>query len=175
MNSDKQIATFAGGCFWCTEAVFQRVEGVIKATPGYTGGHVENPTYEQVTTGETGHAEAIQIEFDPKIVTFEYLLKIHFVTHDPTTLNQQGNDIGPQYRSAVFYHDDNQLEITDNYIKNLRESKKHTKPIVTEVKKFEKFYEAEDYHKNYYNNNMDKPYCMIVIEPKLEKLEKILG
>ncbi|HRN86856.1 MAG TPA: peptide-methionine (S)-S-oxide reductase MsrA [Candidatus Dojkabacteria bacterium] len=160
------IATFAGGCFWCTEAIFQHIDGVLKVTPGYSGGDIENPTYNQVSTGETGHAEAVQIEFDPIIVDFEHLLKVHFETHDPTTLNQQGNDIGTQYRSIVFYHNEKQLVIIIKVLKSL----KFEKPIVTEVKKFEKFYEAEDYHKNYYNNHKNQPYCQIIITPKLEKV-----
>ena len=149
MTKKISLATFAGGCFWCTEAIFQRIDGVLKVTPGYSGGDLPNPTYDQVSTGETGHAEAIQIEFDPKIIDFEYLLKVHFETHNPTTLNQQGNDTGTQYRSIVFYHDEKQLEIINKVLKSL----KFEKPIVTEVKEFEKFYEAEDYHKNYYNNH----------------------
>lgn len=165
MNKEISLATFAGGCFWCTEAVFQRVKGVLKVTPGYSGGHISNPTYEQVTSGDTGHAEAIQIEFDPDVVNYEYLLKIHFKTHDPTTLNQQGNDIGTQYRSIVFYHNENQLEVIKKVLKTLT----YEKPIVTEVKEFVKFYEAEDYHKNYYNEHKSQPYCQIIIKPKLEK------
>lgn len=169
-----KLATFAGGCFWCTEAIFLRIKGVTKVTPGYSGGHVMNPTYEQVTTGNTGHAEAVQIEFDPTLVTYEYLLEIHFATHDPTTLNRQGNDTGPQYRSVVFYHDENQKNSVVKYLEELEAMNSYEKPIVTEVKKFEKFYEAEDYHKNYYNKNMTLPYCKVVIEPKLEKLKNIL-
>lgn len=165
MTKKISLATFAGGCFWCTEAIFQRIDGVLKVTPGYSGGDLPNPTYDQVSTGETGHAEALQIEFDPKIIDFEYLLKVHFETHNPTTLNQQGNDTGTQYRSIVFYHDEKQLEIINKVLKSL----KFEKPIVTEVKEFEKFYEAEDYHKNYYNNHKNLPYCQIVIKPKLEK------
>lgn len=165
MKEPISIATFAGGCFWCTEAVFQQIKGVLRVSPGYCGGHVSNPTYEQVSTGETGHAEVVQIEFDPEIVDFEELLKVHFETHDPTTLNQQGNDVGTQYRSAVFYHDESQRESTHRFIKSL----KLEKSIVTEVTKFEKFYEAEDYHRNYYNNHKNQPYCKIIIQPKLEK------
>lgn len=162
-------ATFAGGCFWCTEAVFQRIKGVSKVTPGYSGGHKPNPTYEEVSTGETGHAQAIQIEFDPEIVDYEELLKVHFETHDPTTLNQQQYDVGTQYRSAVFYHDESQRVSTQSFIKSLKLGKQ----VVTEVKKFEKFYEAEDYHKNYYNNHKNQPYCKIIIEHKLEMLRRI--
>lgn len=159
------IATFGGGCFWCTEAIFQRIDGVLKVTPGYSGGEVQNPTYEEVSSGSTGHAEVIQIEFDPKIIDFEYLLRVHFETHDPTTLNQQGNDIGTQYRSIVFYHNREQLKIIDNFLKSLNQNM----TVVTEVKEFEKFYEAEDYHKNYYNKHKNQPYCQIIINPKLVK------
>ncbi len=162
------IATFAGGCFWCTEAVFQRINGVLKVTTGYSGGEVKNPTYEEVSTCSTGHAQSIQIEFDSEVVDFETLLRTYFETHDPTTLNQQQYDIGTQYRSIVFYHDEKQLEIIRKVLKSL----KFEKPIVTEVKEFEKFYEAEDYHKNYYNNHKDRPYCQIIIRPKLGKLYK---
>jgi peptide-methionine (S)-S-oxide reductase len=165
LNKENSLATFAGGCFWCTEAVFQRVKGVLKVTPGYTDGHIENPTYEQVSSGETGHAQSIQIEFDPEIVEYEHLLKIHFETHDPTTLNQQQYDIGTQYRSAIFYHNEEQHDIAEKFIKSL----KYDRPVVTELKKFEKFYEAEDYHKNYYNNHKNQPYCQIIVKPKLEK------
>lgn len=169
MKNKISIATFGGGCFWCTEAIFQRIDGVLKVTPGYSGGEVQNPTYEEVSSGSTGHAEVIQIEFDPKIVDFEYLLRVHFETHDPTTLNQQGNDIGTQYRSIVFYHDQEQLEIINKFLKSINLNKH----VVTEVRKFEKFYEAEDYHKNYYNNHKNQPYCKIIIEHKLEMLRRI--
>lgn len=165
MKNKISIATFGGGCFWCTEAIFQRINGVLKVTPGYSGGEVQNPTYEEVSSSNTGHAEVIQIEFDPKIVDFEHLLRVHFETHDPTTLNQQGNDIGTQYRSIVFYHNREQLKIINNFLKSLNQNM----TVVTEVKEFEKLYEAEDYHKNYYNKHKNQPYCQIIINPKLVK------
>lgn len=168
-------ATFAGGCFWCTEAIFQRLKGVISALPGYSGGHVENPSYEQVVSGITGHAESTQIEFDPQIITYETLLEVFFYTHDPTTPNQQGNDMGPQYRSIVFYHDKNQKESAVTFIKELSDKRIFIKPIVTEVKQFEKFYIAEDYHKNYFEKNKDAPYCSYTIRPKIHKLLEKFG
>jgi peptide-methionine (S)-S-oxide reductase len=170
--SNTGIATFGGGCFWCTEAIFQRLKGVIKVVPGYSGGDVDNPSYEQVSAGNTGHAEATQITFDPTIIGFDKLLEIFFATHDPTTLNRQGNDIGSQYRSAVFYHSDNQKKDAENCIKDLEKSGKFDIPIVTEVSPFRKFFPAEDYHKNYYNTHKDQAYCKLVIDPKVQKLMK---
>ena len=158
-----QVTTLAGGCFWCTEAVFKRLKGVIKVTPGYTGGALKNPTYEQVCTGSTGHAEAIQIEFDPKIISFEKLLEIFFKLHDPTTLNKQGADTGTQYRSAIFYHDEEQKQTALQVIKSVTGA-------VTTLEPFTKFYETEDYHKNYYERNSSQNYCRIVIDPKIQKL-----
>src|SRR3989344_3355079 len=143
-------ATFGGGCFWCTEAIFKRLEGVYSVLPGYSGGDVENPTYDQVCEGNTGHAEVIQIEFDPKIIPYKKLLEVFFYTHDPTTKNQQGNDMGPQYRSIIFYHSAKQKPDAESFIKELTEKKVYSKPIVTEVSEFKNFYEAEDYHKNYF-------------------------
>lgn len=173
MNSDKyEIATFGEGCFWCSEAIFQRVRGVLKVESGYSGGSVPNPTYEAVCTGKTGHAEVVQITFDPKIISFQELLEIFFSTHDPTTLNRQGADVGNQYRSVIFYHNEEQKKIAEEMIKKLNESKIWDSPIVTEVSKFKNFYKAEDYHQNYYNNNQFQPYCNFVISPKLEKLKK---
>lgn len=163
-------ATFAGGCFWCTEALFKRIKGVEKVFPGYAGGFIKNPSYEDVCSGNTGHAECIQIEFDPKIVSFRKLLEIFFYTHDPTTLNQQGNDIGSQYRSVVFYHTEEQKKDAEDFIKKLDNSKKYRNKIVTEVESFKNFYIAEDYHKNYYEKNKDAPYCDITITPKIIKL-----
>jgi peptide-methionine (S)-S-oxide reductase len=155
-------ATLAGGCFWCTEAVFVRLQGVIKVTPGYTGGEMENPDYDHVSMGTTGHAEAIQIEFDPTIISFETLLDVFFATHDPTTLNAQGNDIGTQYRSAIFYHDDEQKQIAFS---------KMQEGFVTQIVPFEKFYPAETYHKDYYEKNRESnPYCRVIIDPKVQKL-----
>lgn len=140
--------------------------------PGYTGGHLENPTYEQVSIGNTGHAEAIKIEFDPAVISFEDLLTVFFFTHDPTSLNRQGNDYGTQYRSAVFFLDDSQKNVTEDFIKDLNSSRAYDKPIVTTVQKFDEFYEAEDYHKNYYASHKNQPYCSLIIAPKLEKLQE---
>jgi len=167
-----KTATFAGGCFWCTEAIFKRLKGVDLVLPGYSGGEVENPSYEEVCEGTTGHAEAIQIEFDPKIIFYELLLEIFFYTHDPTTHNQQGNDIGPQYRSVIFYHDDEQKQIAKNVIEKLEEEKVFQRSIVTTIEPFKNFYAAEDYHKNYYDRNREAAYCDIAIAPKVHKLLK---
>lgn len=170
-----EIATLANGCFWCTEAVFKRLKGVISVIPGYSGGQRENPSYEQVSTGATGHAEAIQITFDPSIISFEKILDVFWHTHNPTTLNQQGNDIGTQYRSAIFYHDDKQKEIAEKSKKTFSQSRVYTDPIVTEIVPFTAFYEAENYHHDYYERNKNKPYCTFVINPKLQKLLKEYG
>lgn len=167
-----EIATFGSGCFWCTEAVFQHLEGVKSVTSGYSGGHVENPTYEQICGKKTGHAEVVQIEYDPSVITFKEMLEVFWKTHDPTTPNQQGNDIGPQYRSVVFYHDETQKELTEKYKKSLDESGAFSKPIVTEISKFEKFYPAEDYHQDYYELNPRQGYCAFVIAPKLKKFKE---
>lgn len=165
------IATFAGGCFWCTEAIFKRLKGVISVLPGYSGGEKENPTYEEVCTGKTGHAEAIQIEFDPKVIPYEVLLDIFFATHNPTTQNQQGGDFGPQYRSAVFYHDEDQKKAVEKKIDELNNSGKFIGRVVTQIILFKDFYVAEDYHKNYYERNKENnPYCNLVIDPKIHKL-----
>lgn len=172
MNKNIQSAVFAGGCFWCTEAVFQDLKGVISVLPGYTGGNMDNPTYDRVSGGNTGYAEAIKIDFDQDIISFDDLLSVFFNTHDPTTLNRQGNDVGTQYRSAIFYTNEEQKIKAENIIKELNDSHAYDKPVVTEVKKFEKFFEAEDYHKNYYKNNKEAGYCQIIIAPKLEKLQK---
>lgn len=166
-------ATFGGGCFWCTEAIFQRLIGVESVVPGYSGGKQagETPSYEQVSTGATGHAEAVQITYDPKIISFSRLLEIFFETHDPTTKNRQGADIGTQYRSVIFYHNQRQKDEALKMIKNQDDSKKLESQIVTEVVPFEKFYTAEEYHQNYYNKNkITNPYCMLVINPKINKL-----
>jgi len=165
-----EIAVFGGGCFWCTEAVFQRLKGVIDVTSGYSGGSVANPTYEQVAMGNTGHVEAIQIKFDPEQISFETLLNVFFATHDPTQKNQQGHDIGPQYQSTVFYMDESQKQAADSFIKNLDSDNTYGRPVQTEVKAFDKFYPAESYHRNYYNENQNMPYCQVVINPKLQKL-----
>lgn len=164
------IATLAGGCFWCTEAIFNRLKGIISAIPGYSGGKVKNPTYEQVCSGTTGHAEAIRIQFDPKIISFEKLLEVFFKLHDPTTLNRQGTDVGTQYRSAIFFHGQNQKKIAEKVKSGM--SKVYKKKIVTEISPFETFYEAEDYHKNYFENYKNQRYCQVVIDPKIQKLYK---
>lgn len=166
-------AFFAGGCFWCTEAIFQRLKGVVKVTSGYIGGNVADPTYEEVCDKTTGHAEAVQILFDPQIISFDELLEVFFKTHDPTTLNRQGNDAGTQYRSVVFYTNLVQKEKTEYYIKQLNIEKVYPNPIVTFVVAASPFYTAESYHQNYYNNNSSQGYCRYVIQPKLEKFEKI--
>lgn len=165
-----ETATFAGGCFWCTEAVFQQVKGVKKVTSGYTGGQTKNPTYKQVSAGITGHAEGVQIVFNSKAITYKELLTIFFATHNPTTLNQQGYDVGSQYRSAIFYHNKQQKKEAEELIKELNVSKVFENPIVTKVEPITVFYKAEDYHQNYYNSNKYKGYCVAVINPKLEKL-----
>jgi peptide-methionine (S)-S-oxide reductase len=172
MSNKLEIATLANGCFWCTEAIFQRLEGVESLISGYTGGTIKNPAYREVTTGRTGHAEAIQIKFDPTIISFQEILDVFFSTHDPTTLNRQGYDRGTQYRSAIFYHSEEQKLISEKFIKELTAAEVFDDPIVTEVTKFDVFYDAEDYHQNYYNNNKTQGYCMAVINPKLEKFIK---
>lgn len=166
------LATFAGGCFWCTETLFARLNGVSEVIVGYTGGHIKNPAYREVCTGRTGHAECVQITFDPSQITFQTLLEIFFDTHDPTTLNRQGNDVGTQYRSGVFYHSTEQKEIAEAYMVTLEKQNTFTSPIVTEVTAFEVFYAAEIEHKDYYNLNKNQPYCNAVISPKVKKLLK---
>lgn len=167
-------ATFANGCFWCTEAIFEELNGVVSAVSGYTGGQVENPTYKQVCTGETGHAEALQIVYDPSKISFDELLEVFWETHDPTTLNRQGNDVGTQYRSGIFYHNQEQKEKAEKYKTELDKSGAFDKPIVTEITPFTKFYPAEDYHQQYFENNENaNPYCKIVIRPKVDKFRKV--
>ncbi len=167
-------ATFANGCFWCTEAVFEELEGVISAVSGYTGGHTANPDYEEVSTGNTGHAEALEIVYDPAKISFDELLEVFWKTHDPTTLNRQGADIGTQYRSGVFYHNAEQKEKAEKYKAELDKSGAFDRPIVTEITPFSAFYPAENYHQQYYELNGNKnPYCKIVIQPKLEKFRKV--
>jgi len=166
-------ATFGTGCFWCTEALFQNLNGVISVAPGYSGGSVKDPTYKDVCKGNTGHAEVIQIIYDPSILSFDDLLEVFWKSHDPTTLNRQGNDVGPQYRSVVFYHDEVQRQKAEKYKSELDSSKIFEQPIVTEISPFTEFYVAEDYHYNYYNNNGSQPYCYYVIRPKLEKFKNI--
>ena len=166
-------ATFGTGCFWCTEAIFQGLDGVLKVTSGYSGGHVDNPTYKEVCEGTTGHAEVIQIVYDATKITFDELLEAFWQSHDPTTLNRQGNDVGPQYRSVIFYHDDEPRKKAESYKAELDKSKAFDNPIVTEISPFTKFYVAENYHQDYYNNNGSQPYCYYVIRPKLEKFNKV--
>lgn len=168
-----ELATFGSGCFWCTEAIFLNVEGVEKVESGYSGGKVKNPTYREVCSGLTGHAEVIQVTYDPKIVSYDELLEVFWQTHDPTTLNRQGADEGTQYRSVVFYHNDAQKTLAEGYKKKLTEAKAFDDPIVTEVSPFSIFYKAEEYHQNYYNLNGSAPYCAMVIKPKLDKFKKV--
>ena len=168
-----EVATLAGGCFWCTEAVFLELDGVKKVVSGYIGGATVNPTYKDICNGDTGHAEAIEITFDPKEVSFGELLEIFFATHDPTTLNRQGNDIGTQYRSEIFYHNPIQKQFSEDYIALMTSENTFGKPIVTKISTASKFYEAEDYHQNYYNQNKTQGYCSYVITPKIEKLKKV--
>jgi peptide-methionine (S)-S-oxide reductase len=165
-----ELATLAGGCFWCTEAVFEQIPGVKKVTSGYIGGRVKNPTYQQVCQGNTGHAEAIQIEYDPEKTSFEKILDVFWDAHDPTQLNRQGNDVGTQYRSAIFYHNEEQKKIAEASKKNVAASGGHRGTIVTTLEAADEFYSAEDYHQEYYRNNKSQPYCQIVIRPKLKKL-----
>ena len=166
-------ATFGSGCFWCTEAIFERVKGVVSVVSGYSGGTVENPTYEQVCSGETGYAEAVQITYDPEVISYPELLEIFWRTHDPTTLNRQGNDVGTQYRSVIFYHNDEQKKLAEEYKKKLDESGAWDKPIVTEIAPYKNFYNAEAYHQDYFKNNPHQGYCSFVIAPKVEKFEKV--
>jgi peptide-methionine (S)-S-oxide reductase len=174
MNTEQglEVATFAGGCFWCTEAVFLELDGVKSVVSGYIGGKTVNPTYKEVCSGETGHAEAIQITFDPKKLSFGELLEIFFATHDPTTLNRQGNDVGTQYRSEVFYHNDAQKQLTEDYISLMNSENTFGAKLVTKVSAASTFYAAEDYHQNYYNQNKGQSYCSYVITPKVEKVRK---
>ncbi|HEX7042672.1 MAG TPA: peptide-methionine (S)-S-oxide reductase MsrA [Patescibacteria group bacterium] len=170
-----ETATFAGGCFWCTEAIFKRLKGVISVLPGYSGGHTKNPTWEEVSSKTTGHAESIQIIFDPKIISFEKLVDIFFHTHDPTTLNQQNYDKGPEYRSAIFYHSENQKKKAEEVKSKLDSSHLFKNPILTEITPFTNFYEAESYHKNFYESGNRPDYCTFVIDPKIQKLLKEYG
>ncbi|HSX24531.1 MAG TPA: peptide-methionine (S)-S-oxide reductase MsrA [Candidatus Andersenbacteria bacterium] len=168
MNTTSQTAIFGGGCFWCTEAIFSSLKGVREVMPGYAGGTVPNPSYEQVCSGKTGHAEATKIVFDPSVITYNDLLTVFFATHDPTILNRQGADVGTQYRSAIFFTSPEQETEAKNFIEKLNQD---GKKVVTEITPFTEFYPAEDYHKNYYENHKDQPYCEAVISPKLEKLQ----
>ena len=172
MNTNLQTATLAGGCFWCLEAVFDEVKGVHSVDSGYAGGHVDNPSYRAVCNGDTGHAEVIQVHFDPNIVSYRDLLNVFFAIHDPTTMNRQGADVGTQYRSAIFYHDDEQKKIAEELIKDLNSQKIWDRTIVTEVAKLDKFYMAEDYHQEYFARNPYQPYCQAVVAPKVSKFRK---
>jgi len=168
-----ELATFGSGCFWCTEAIFLNVDGVVKVESGYSGGKVKNPTYREVCSGLTGHAEVIQLTYDPAVVSYDELLEIFWKTHDPTTLNKQGADEGTQYRSVIFYHNENQKNLAEAYKKKLTEVGAFDKPIVTEITPFTSFYKAEDYHQNYFALNGSAPYCSFVIQPKVEKFKKV--
>lgn len=170
-----EVATFGGGCFWCVEAVFLELKGVSSVRSGYMGGQVDNPTYKQICSGETGHAEIVHIEYDPEVVSFDVLLQVFWKTHDPTTLNRQGNDVGTQYRSVVFYHSEAQKDKATTYKNKLNEVKAFSSPIVTEIAAATKLYIAEGYHQNYFNNNPNQPYCRALIPPKIEKLRKAFG
>ncbi len=172
-NQTIDTATFGAGCFWCVEAVFQRLNGVLSIKSGYSGGTVKNPSYREVCNGTTGHAEVCQIVFDKTKISFDELLEVFWKTHDPTTLNSQGNDFGTQYRSAIFYHNDEQKQKAEKYKKELNEAKVYPNPIVTEISAFTNYYPAEDYHQNYFNQNGNEGYCRFVIQPKVEKFEKI--
>ncbi len=171
-NLTPAVATFAGGCFWCTEAIFKKLKGVINVMPGYTGGIMPHPSYEQVCTGTSGHVEAVQIGFDPSSVSYETLLEVFFATHDPTTLGRQGNDIGDQYRSVIFYHDDHQRQTAIQVVKELTDNKIFSRPIVTEIRPAAEFYPAEEYHRDYMAKNPNQPYCRITINPKISKLRE---
>lgn len=172
MDSKLNTATFGAGCFWCVEAVFQNLDGVYSAVSGYSGGHVDNPTYDQVCSGQTGHAEVIQIKFDSQVISFEELLTVFWNTHDPTTLNRQGADVGTQYRSAIFYHSEEQKQIAEKSKTDHNASGNWLKPILTEINPYKNFYKAEDYHQNYFAMNSNQPYCQFVIQPKVNKFQK---
>lgn len=173
MAKELEKATLGGGCFWCTEAVYLELKGVVDVKPGYSGGHVKNPGYKEVCTGTTGHAEVVQITFDPEKISYSEILEVFFMTHDPTTLNRQGNDVGTQYRSSVFYHNAKQKEIAEQVIAAFEKEQVYDKPIVTQLEAYDTFYVAEDYHLNYYNRNKSQGYCEFIITPKLEKFRKV--
>jgi peptide-methionine (S)-S-oxide reductase len=176
METEKQTyetVTLGAGCFWCVEAIFEQVRGVVSVTSGYSGGRISNPTYREVTSGRTGHAEVIQVVYNPEVIPFAKILEIFFTTHDPTTLNRQGADVGTQYRSAIFYHNEEQRKIAGEVKSMLEKEKIWTDPVVTEITAFDSFYQAEDYHQEYYRNNSSQGYCRMVIAPKLEKFEKL--
>jgi peptide-methionine (S)-S-oxide reductase len=172
-RKNMEIATFGSGCFWCTEAIFQQLIGVESAISGYSGGNVKNPTYNEVCSGKTGHAEVIQVKYNPEIITYTELLEVFWQTHDPTTLNRQGADVGTQYRSVIFYHNNDQKKLAETLKRKLDEAKIYNDPIVTEITEFDTFYKAEEYHQEYYNNNKAQPYCNFIITPKLDKFKKV--
>jgi peptide-methionine (S)-S-oxide reductase len=171
-GSAREVATLGGGCFWCLEAVYQELQGVEKVESGYSGGHVSNPTYRAVCAETTGHAEVVQVTFDPSVVSYKDILEVYFTIHDPTTLNRQGADVGTQYRSVIFYHDDQQRAVAERVISDLESEGIWSDPIVTEVEPFDEFYVAEDYHQNYFRNNGFQPYCQVIIAPKVAKFRK---
>jgi peptide-methionine (S)-S-oxide reductase len=173
--SNLDTATFGAGCFWCVEAQFQMLDGVIKVESGFSGGHVKNPSYREVCEGTTGHAEVCQITYDKTKLTYEDMLQAFWKSHDPTQLNRQGNDMGTQYRSVIFYHNENQRRLAEEYKKKLNDEKVYDNPVVTEISPYTVFYKAEDYHQNYFNQNGDQPYCSYVIQPKVEKFRKVFG
>lgn len=172
-NLKTDTATFGAGCFWCVEAIFQQLDGVLKVTSGYSGGHIAKPTYEQVCTKKTGYVEVCRIIYDPAKISFDKLLEVFWKTHDPTTPNQQGNDQGPQYRSVIFYHDNEQKKLSEKYKADLNKSGAWSKPVITAIEPLKNYYEAEDYHQNYFTSNPDQLYCRYIIQPKLEKFEKV--
>ncbi len=174
-NGKLEVATFAAGCFWCVEAQYQQLEGVEKVESGYLGGHVANPTYKEVCGGNTGHAEACNIYYDPSKISYDELLAAFWVAHDPTTLNRQGNDVGTQYRSAIFYHNAEQKQKAEEYKQKLNEEKAYANPVVTEISPYTTFYKAEDYHQDYYNQNPNQGYCQFVVKPKMDKFKKVFA
>ena len=174
-TGNMETATFGGGCFWCTEAIFKSLKGVEGVTSGYSGGRMKDPLYSDVCSGETGHAEVVQIVFDPSVISFRELLEVFWSTHDPTTLNRQGADVGTQYRSVIFYHSEEQKEIAERHKKELNDENVFGKPVVTEISPFKKFYKAEDYHQDYFRNNSTRAYCQFVIVPKLKKFKEIFS
>ncbi len=176
MNKENlQQITFGGGCFWCVESCFNMLDGVDSAISGYSGGNIKNPTYEEVSAGNTGHAEVVQISYDPKIISYEQLLDVFFFLHDPTQLNRQGNDVGTQYRSVIYYQNDTEKQKAEEAITKIDQSKKYQNKVVTELTKFEKFWPAEAYHQGYYNANPNQPYCSAVVGPKIQKFKKHFG
>ena len=174
-GNDHDTITLGAGCFWCVEAIFDQLKGVVSVESGYSGGHVKNPGYREVCTGKTGHAEVCQVVYDPSVIRFEEILEVFFQTHDPTTLNRQGADVGTQYRSAIFYHTDEQRKIAESVKADLDKAGVWPNPIVTEISPYESFYKAEDYHQEYFENNGEAPYCRAVIQPKVEKFKKVFA